>query len=840
MSFKILLLILFLSFLSPIFSTCDGELYAINATGYSSCISKSEKPSNFYVDEENKEIKPCYETCDTCEQSGDAESNNCLTCAPKYMKRPEIGETKECVVKCTYSYYYTSYGQYKCHNTSQCPEDAKYLVREKNKCVDDCKNDDTYPFLYNGECLSECPEDTKATNYVCQLVNKNTCTMSNTTFELQLFLIGGGVNLIASTYAKEFNYTAKHISVYQNSAYLILLYKDSNCIKELLEAPVVDFGDCYEKVQRNYSLTEDLIVALIEKYNSKGAGNPVTSYSFFHPKTGDKLDAENICKDDVIVVKENLANLISKSQNAENFNDQMDLISQDINIFDAEDRFFTDICYHFESPNGKDVALTDRLQLYYPNITLCDDGCNIKGINLTGLECICECKFNDIMSNSLLTDNALVNGIAEEFSEIIKASNILVMKCYKDLADINCYKKSVGGFILMGIIFANIVFSAIFFGIDSDKITAYIYYLTEYYVMDIIDKKEKEKNKDNLINNDDDINVSNFKPLSKKKLTNKKEPPKRKSDVDDDGKKKLNGTKKLKPIKIISQHDYLDEDKARSSAKMNMKTSKFNIKNKKETPLSLKIQKFKKGSYQKTKELCGNVDLTEYLSEDLDSLDYDDAIKKDTRKYCAYLSDRLKSKQIFMDTFLNKENVKPLSIKCMILLLNVDLYFLVNGFFFSESYVSERFHDESKESFFSFIPRAISRFFYTTCVSVIVTLVVDCIFIEEKKIKGVFLREKEDPFTMKYEISVIIEGMIKRYKVFIVVVFVINVISWYYVFCFNNVYPHMTGEWIKSSIAIIIIMQILSTLVCILEASLRFMSFSCKSEKIYKVSLYLQ
>ena len=67
-----------------------------------------------------------------------------------------------------------------------------------------------------------------------------------------------------------------------------------------------------------------------------------------------------------------------------------------------------------------------------------------------------------------------------------------------------------------------------------------------------------------------------------------------------------------------------------------------------------------------------------------------------------------------------------------------------------------------------------------------------------------------------------------------------NVISWYYVFCFNNVYPHMTVEWIKSSIVIIIIMQILSTLLCILESSLRFISFRCKSEKIYKVSLYLQ
>ena len=49
----------------------------------------------------------------------------------------------------------------------------------------------------------------------------------------------------------------------------------------------------------------------------------------------------------------------------------------------------------------------------------------------------------------------------------------------------------------------------------------------------------------------------------------------------------------------------------------------------------------------------------------------------------------------------------------------------------------------------------------------------------------------------------------------------------------------MRDEWIKSSIIIIIIMQILSLLECLLETIIRFISFKCKSEKIYKLSLLL-
>ena len=68
-----------------------------------------------------------------------------------------------------------------------------------------------------------------------------------------------------------------------------------------------------------------------------------------------------------------------------------------------------------------------------------------------------------------------------------------------------------------------------------------------------------------------------------------------------------------------------------------------------------------------------------------------------------------------------------------------------------------------------------------------------------------------------------------------VICFVISLISWYYISCFNNVYPGVKVEWIKSSITIMIIMQILSFLARIIKANIRLVSFKCKSEKLYKL-----
>ena len=58
-------------------------------------------------------------------------------------------------------------------------------------------------------------------------------------------------------------------------------------------------------------------------------------------------------------------------------------------------------------------------------------------------------------------------------------------------------------------------------------------------------------------------------------------------------------------------------------------------------------------------------------------------------------------------------------------------------------------------------------FFYASIVGIILDIIIDCIFIEERKIKRLFLREKNDLLKMKYEISVIINNIKKRYKIFI-------------------------------------------------------------------------
>ena len=234
-----------------------------------------------------------------------------------------------------------------------------------------------------------------------------------------------------------------------------------------------------------------------------------------------------------------------------------------------------------------------------------------------------------------------------------------------------------------------------------------------------------------------------------------------------------------------------------------------------------------------------NINMEEYLKPNLDDMEFDDAIKYDKREFCVYFIAQLKVRHILTNTFYKKENLKPKSIKIIFLLLNIDLYFVVNGLFFSEEYLSELFNSTEKETFFSFFPRSISRFFYAIIVSYIVGIIINCIFIEEEKIKRIFLREKDDPIQLRYEIAKNSNSIRNTYIVFIFLSNFITIISWYYISCFNNTYPGVKEEWIKSSITLVILMQLFSILKILFETILRSWSFTFKTEKLYKIMKFI-
>ena len=422
----------------------------------------------------------------------------------------------------------------------------------------------------------------------------------------------------------------------------------------------------------------------------------------------------------------------------------------------------------------------------------------------------CDCKFNDIANSNLIKDNAILDSAFGEILDLINSSNILVFKCIKNM--FTHFSSSIGGWISLSLICAHIGMTLVFFLISSPQVNKYLFSLTYNYISYIKNSPKKEPN---------------LPP--KRKIINLKKSDKNVSSVNSQENLKIKRSK-LNPATVPKSPQ---ENFVVHFEEGNIKISDVNmdtLENIKESEKKSVIdeQKFSKTFFK------------EYMSTSLDDMEFDDAVAMDHRKYCEHMKENLKEDQMIANTFIAEDPIKPRTIKVILLILNFILYFVVNGLFFSEEVISELYNvDEEEENFFSFFPRSLERLIYATIVSIIIGIITDFFFIDEKKIKGIFRREKDNINVLKKNMAELMSDLKKRYIAFISVVSVILFISTFYLLCFNYVYPYSQIEWIKSSITIVIIMQALSTLKCIFETSIRFLSYKLRSEKLYKISKFL-
>ena len=824
--------------------SCNDDYIKVNYTSvfeqFLDCMKKDDpKLKSFYYNETSKEFRPCFKNCERCLIAGDEESNNCLECKKGFMFRPGNNPKNNCVVYSDY-YYITPYDQYKALDVLQCPEESKFRIKDKNSCIDDCKKDKEYKYLYNGNCLKKCPDGMDEQNFLC-IENKDECKLVENEIHLKQnedFLF---VNTLAKTYLSEFNYTNNHISLYSNKDYDIIFYKNKRCIDEVsLSMPRIDFKDCYNKVKAEYGIREDLLISIVDQKGTKGA-KPF--FRFYHPFSGKELEYLSICRNEQITIKENVSAILNDKDNT-NYELQMSLIEQGIDIFDLDGPFYKDLCFDFENTGKRDIPLTMRIEKTFPNVKICEQGCRPNGIQLPEKVAICDCSIKEIANKDFIKDNALLDESIGKALDVINSSNIMVMKCYKYI--FKYFTRSIGGFFCLTLIIINIISVILYFMFGLPKLKLYILSLTENYLSflksttnTIIENAPPKRRsiKNNMIERVTEKtskkeNIAPFAILNEEKNKNKKS-------------KRLNtGT------------DTIQKQKERIPVGKPLLTStKINLKSKNDIIISLKQNKTNKSeiilldeSKEKNKNESKNMSkitdedknkifFEEYLATYPDDMEFDDAIVKDKRKFSECLIGNLKEKQMIVFTFFVDDPIKIRSMKIILFILNINLYFVIPGLFYSEEFISEIYLiNEEDEHFFSYLERSIDKLIYTTLVNIIIGYIIDLFFVEEKKIKGIFRREKDSIKNLRYKIIELTKKIANMYLAFIIFVFVILLFSFYYLLCFNYVYPKTQIEWIKCSVTIFIIMQTLSTLNCLLITCLRYLSFKLNSPKIYKFS----
>ena len=777
-----------------------------NFNQYINCYNNETIPINHHLNIASNQYEECHKNCKSCEKGGTDTNNNCKECKSNYTFILNNNNIENCYEICNKYYYFDSNNEYICDDN--CPKG--YKIISKNGYFTCEKEEEETENVIVKEINNLMPD------LASNLINKTTCN---------------------DNYKKQ-----------EKGNYDILIYKNNDCSETSennKEIPIIDFGECYEKIkeENNIPKEEELVVSKVQVKTEKNS-EKTTGYAFYHPYTLQKLDSSS-CENKTIYVKEDFSQkLESIDEDKKEFIDNF--LDQGINILDGLDDFYRDLCFHYKSPNGKDIPIKVRLS-FLPNITLCEEGCENIGVDLEQRRAKCVCKFKDIVNLNVMGDNLYVKAITEVL-DVISELNIAVIKCIKDIFNKEKFISCTGAYIIMGL-FAVQVACLIKFVIDGlYYIRKYIYNLTKSY-LDYIGIKINDQNfMDLKKNNPPKKSIKNARKIMRKKI-GKSEIKKNSPKIIN--KNSFNSSSKRNIIDFSLDNKNLIEKKQRNTFKINKTFLKKNNdnkifgNNKRKTMIPTnkkKITKILNSKYNSNisqNKNNENIDIKEYLSLSFNEIDFDDVIAKEKTSFCKYFCEKFMDNQIFINTFYKKEPLRPMALKCLVLIITIELYFIISALFYNEKYLTELFYLNEEEKFFSFIPRRLNEFIYTSIVSSIISYLIDFFFIEEHKLKRIFLRNKNSQLKMKYEISITLKDVKRRFYFLLCFSLFLTIICYLYISCFNNVYPYIKIEWIKSSLFILILMQIINFIMTFLHCSFRFISIKCKSERIFKLSQML-
>ena len=277
----------------------------------------------------------------------------------------------------------------------------------------------------------------------------------------------------------------------------VLLFKIENTLYQFTKTnninnnnySIINLGECENILKNHYniSINESLIIFKIEIYIS-GHLIPIIEYEIYNSITKKILNL-SYCNGTKIRISF-----------------PVNIKEDNLFIYNPTSEYYNDICFTYTTQNGTDICLNDRKEEYNKkSLSLCEKNCEYEGYDSETKRALCNCNIKiklPLISEIVLNKNELLNKL-----DIKKSTNIKVMKCYNVFLSKDGIIKNIGSYILLIIIFINIILAILFYIKGYNKIYDKIKRIVD-------NKKDNIESENKIIKLD---NNNNNKSISKKK-----------------------------------------------------------------------------------------------------------------------------------------------------------------------------------------------------------------------------------------------------------------------------------------------------------------------------------
>ena len=171
------------------------------------------------------------------------------------------------------------------------------------------------------------------------------------------------------------------------------------------------------------------------------------------------------------------------------------------------------------------------------------------------------------------------------------------------------------------------------------------------------------------------------------------------------------------------------------------------------------------------------------------------------------------------------------------LFFTISSFFFLNAMFFTEDYISDRYHSSESLNIWYILKNEISKSVYASLLGMLIGKIIGLLISSNSEyIKIKKMKRTMDCFV---ELAHLLIEVKKKYIITLVIISTITIVYWYYLFIFCSVYHSNQISWIQSSLISIIINSIFPILVCLVIGVLRKLSFKLNNKLIFKISFCL-
>ena len=170
--------------------------------------------------------------------------------------------------------------------------------------------------------------------------------------------------------------------------------------------------------------------------------------------------------------------------------------------------------------------------------------------------------------------------------------------------------------------------------------------------------------------------------------------------------------------------------------------------------------------------------------EELNSLEYHQAILYDKRTYMQYYAALLKKKQLILFTFIPAKDYNLTFIKISLFFLSFSLYFAVNALFFTDETMHKITEDHGDFDLIYQLPQIC----YSSIISAIINMILKKLSLSELQI--LTIKKSKTLFIALKNSKAILNCLRIRFIIFFILSFLFSFAFWYFIAAFCAVYKN--------------------------------------------------